>query len=111
MKTAALAVDEEYRARQPWWDGIDLNPGNVRQTVAGQPVLIDVFCMDGAALYGQVLRDPSVVRRLMPERCRHLLDIPYLARASSSAELRALRDAWFGAQSVPPPPPPLSQLP
>ncbi len=99
VKTAALAVDEEYRARLPWWDGIDLNQGNVRQSVDGRLALVDVFCMDGAALYGQILRDPAVVRRLIPaDQRRHLLEIPYLARESSPAELYALHDAWLGRE-------------
>ena len=99
VKAAALAVDEEYRARLPWWDGIDLNQGNVRQSVDGRLTLVDVFCMDGAALYGQILQDPAVVRRLIPEeQRRHLLEIPYLARESSPAELHALQDGWLGKE-------------
>lgn len=99
VKATALAVDEEYRARLPWWDGIDLNQGNVRQSVDGRLILVDLFSMDGAALYGQILQDPAVVRRLIQEaQCRHLLEIPYLARESSPAELQALRDAWLGQE-------------
>ncbi|HEU4349698.1 MAG TPA: hypothetical protein VFR35_18125 [Actinoplanes sp.] len=95
VRAAALVVDEEFRARQPWWDGIDLNRDNVRRGLDGRLALIDIFCMDGAALYGQILEDPLVVRRLIPpDQRRHLLEIPYLARESSPAELRALHDAW-----------------
>jgi hypothetical protein len=95
VKAVALAVDEEYRVRVPWWDGIDLNEGNVRRSVDGRLALVDVFCMDGAALYGQILEDAAVVRRFIPEtQCRHLLEIPYLARESSPAELHALQEAW-----------------
>jgi hypothetical protein len=62
-------------------------------------MLVDVFCMDGAALYGQILQDPAVVRRLIPEdERRHLLEIPYRARESSPAELQALHDAWLGQE-------------
>jgi hypothetical protein len=79
----------------PWWDGIDLNEGNVRWSVDGRLTLVDVFCMDGAALYGQILEDAAVVRRAIPEnQRRHLLEIPYLARESSPAELHALQEAW-----------------
>ncbi len=103
VKAAALAVDEEYRARLPWWDGIDLNQGNVRQSVDGRLTLVDVFCMDGAALYGQILQDPAVVRQLIPvEERRHLLEIPYLARESSPAELHALQEVWLGKEPAPP---------
>ncbi len=99
VKAAALAVDEEYGTRLPWWDGIDLNQGNVRRSMDGQLTLVDVFCMDGAALYGQILQDPAVVRRRIPEEQRqHLLEIPYLARESSPAELYALQDAWLGKE-------------
>jgi hypothetical protein len=99
VKAAALAIDADYRARLRWWDGIDLNQGNVRQSADGRLALVDVFCMDGAALYGQILQDPAVVRRLIPaEQRRHLLEIPYLARESSPAELHALQDAWHGME-------------
>lgn len=93
----AYAVNAEYRANMPWWDGIDLNEGNVRRAVDGRLTLIDVYCMDGAALYAQVLADASVVReRMGEERTRHLLDIPYIARESSPEEIAALRRAWAG---------------
>ncbi|HKA69083.1 MAG TPA: hypothetical protein VKG85_08200 [Actinomycetes bacterium] len=99
VKAAALAIDEEYRARLPWWDGIDLNQGNVRQSADGRLTLLDVFCTNGAALYGQILQDPAVVRRPIPaDRRRHPLEIPYVARESSPAELHALQDAWLGTE-------------
>ena len=45
------------------------------------------------------LQNRSVVRRLIPEEPRrHLLEIPYLARESSPAELQALQDAWLGKE-------------
>lgn len=95
LKEAALAVDAEYRIRVPWWDGVDLNEDNVRQSADGRPTLLDVFCMDGAALYGQILKGADVVRRAFPEeQRRHLLEIPYLARESSPDELHALKAAW-----------------
>jgi hypothetical protein len=95
VRVAAVAVDAEFRASTPWWDGIDLNPGNVRRSVDGRLTLIDIFCMDGAALYRQVLDDPADVRRRFPGRCDHLLDIPYLARETPPSELDALRAAWL----------------
>ena len=95
VRREALAVDAEYRARVPWWDGIDLNEGNVRRALDGRLALVDLFCFDGAALYRQILEDASVVRRRIPEdQRRHLLEIPYLARESSADELEALRRAW-----------------
>ena len=101
LRRTALAVDEEWRARMPWWDGIDLNHGNVRRAVDGRIVLIDVFCMDGASLYRQVLDDSAVVReRLSADATRYLLDIPYIARESSPAEIEALRAAWRAGAAV-----------
>ena len=96
VRAAAIGIDAERRAATPWWDGIDLNPGNVRRTAAGHLALIDIFCMDGAALYRQVLDDPGDVRRRFPGRCAHLLDIPYLARETPPDQLGALRAAWSG---------------
>jgi hypothetical protein len=51
--------------------------------------------MDGAALYGQILKDVAAVHRRMPrERMRYALEIPYIARESSAAEISALQQAW-----------------
>lgn len=95
VKTTALAIDEEYRARVPWWDGIDMNPGNIRLSSDGGLRLIDIFCMDGAALYGQILKNAGVVRHRLPEtEGGQLLEIPYLARETGLPELHALREAW-----------------
>lgn len=95
VRGEALALDVESREGVPWWDGIDLNEGNVRRALDGRLVLVDLFCFDGAALYGQVLEDASVVRRRIPEaQRRHLFEIPYLARESSVDEMQALRHAW-----------------
>ncbi|MGW5687252.1 hypothetical protein [Nonomuraea sp. NPDC003754] len=94
VRQAAAAVDAEFRARTPWWDGIDLNPGNVRRALDGRVAVIDVFCMDGASVYAQVLEDAGVVRRKLPGS-RHLLDIPYIARESTPDEIRALQAAWY----------------
>lgn len=95
VRREALAVDAENRVRVPWWDGIDLNEGNIRRALDGRLALVDLFCFDGAALYGQILEDAAAVRRRLPEdQRRHLLEIPYLARESSVDELQALRRAW-----------------
>jgi hypothetical protein len=96
VKSTALAIDGECRARVPWWDGIDMNPGNIRLSAAGGLRLIDIFCMDGAALYGQVRKDAAVVRHRLPESAGgQLLEIPYLARETGPRELHALREAWL----------------
>ncbi|WP_283137529.1 hypothetical protein [Rhizohabitans arisaemae] len=59
----------------------------------GRTVLIDVFCMDGAALYGQILKDATVVHERLPHS-RYALDIPYIARESTAEEITTLRTAW-----------------
>lgn len=95
VRRAARMIDEKYRKSVPWWDGFDLNEAHVRRAADGRLVLIDIFCMDGAALYGQILDDVTVVHRRIPrERMRYALDIPYIARESSAAEIGALRKAW-----------------
>ena len=64
----------------------------------GRPVLIDVFCMAGTELYGAILDDVAGVHRQIPrERMRYALDIPYIARENSTAEVLALRKAWARA--------------
>lgn len=58
-------------------------------------MLIDIFCMDGAALYASILKDVREVHRRIPrDRMRYALEIPYIARESSVAEIQALGDAW-----------------
>lgn len=96
VRAAALEIDARYRESTPWWDGFDLNAAHVRQALDGRLVLIDVFCMDGAALYGMILTDLGEVhRRMARERMRYVLEIPYIARESSPEEIKALRDAWM----------------
>ncbi|MFF4778922.1 hypothetical protein [Microtetraspora fusca] len=93
VRRTATEIDAERRETVPWWDGVDLNTGNVRRALDGRVVLIDVFCMDGAALYGQILKDATVVRDQLPHS-RYALDIPYIARESTPDEIHALRAAW-----------------
>jgi hypothetical protein len=95
VRRSAQEIDAEYRASTPWWDGIDLNSAHIRRATDERLVLIDVFCMDGASLYGQILKDVTEVHRRFPrERMRYALEIPYIARESSVAEIGALRRAW-----------------
>jgi hypothetical protein len=98
VRRAAQMIDAGYRESVPWWDGFDLNEAHIRRAADGRLVLIDVFCMDGASLYGKILEDVAEVhRRIPPERMRYALDIPYIARESSTAEILALRKAWTRA--------------
>jgi hypothetical protein len=65
---------------------------------ADRPVLLDVFCMAGTDLYDAILEDVAEVHRQIPrERMRYALDIPYIARENSTAEILALRKAWARA--------------
>jgi hypothetical protein len=96
-RRTAREIDAEHRKSTPWWDGFDLNTAHIRRTADGRLVLIDLFCMDGAALYGKILEDVAEVHRLIPrERMRYVLEIPYIARESSADEIRALKEAWSG---------------
>lgn len=95
VRRAAQVIDAGYRNSTPWWDGYDLNEAHIRRAADGRLVLIDVFCMDGASLYRMILEDIAEVHRRIPrERMRYALDIPYIARESSAAEILALRMAW-----------------
>jgi hypothetical protein len=94
-RLAAKMIDARYRKSTPWWDGLDLNEAHIRRAADGRLVLIDVFCIDGASLYSEILEDVAKVHRRIPrERMRYALEIPYIARESSSAEILALRKAW-----------------
>ena len=95
VRRTARMIDAEYRKSTPWWDGFDMNSAHIRRAVDGRLVLIDIFCMDGASLYGKILEDLAEVhRRIPPERMRYALEIPYIARESSPAEISALKKAW-----------------
>jgi hypothetical protein len=99
LRRAAQLIDARYRESVSWWDGFDLNPAHVRRAADGRLVLIDIFCLDGASLYGQILEDVSVVhRQIAPERMRYALDIPYIARECSESEIDALRTSWARAE-------------
>ena len=94
----AQMIDARYRESMPWWDGFDLNEAHIRRAADGRLVLIDVFCMDGASLYSQILEDVAEVHRRIPrDRMRYALDIPYIARESSAAQILALKQAWAHA--------------
>lgn len=98
LRRAAREIDAKYRSSTPWWDGIDLNSAHIRKAVDGRLVMIDIFCIDGASLYGKILEDVTEVRRRIPrERMRYALEIPYIARESPAAEIRALNQAWTRA--------------
>jgi hypothetical protein len=46
-------------------------------------------------LYGKILEDVTEVHRRIPrERMSYALDIPYIARENSTAEILALRTTW-----------------
>jgi hypothetical protein len=98
VRRTALMIDAEYRKSTPWWDGFDMNSAHIRRAADGRLVLIDVFCLDGASLYGKILEDIAEVHRRIPrERMRYALEIPYIARESSPAEISALKRAWARA--------------
>jgi hypothetical protein len=98
VRQASQLIDARYRESVPWWDGFDLNEAHVRRAADGRLVLIDIFCMDGAALYRQILEDVAEVHRRIPRaRMRYALEIPYIARESSTAQILALRKAWARA--------------
>jgi hypothetical protein len=103
VRRAAQMIDAGYRKSTPWWGRCDLNEAHIRRAADGRLVLIDVFCMDGASLYRKILEDVAGVHRRIPrERMRYALDIPYIARESSTAEILALKrpgHAWADDRS------------
>ena len=101
VRSAAEEINARYERSTPWWDGFDLNAAHVRRSADGRLVLIDVFCMDGASLYAGILEDVAQVHRRVPrDRMRYALEIPYIARESTAAEIRALRSAWERAEGA-----------
>jgi hypothetical protein len=90
VRRAAQMIDAEYRKSTPWWGGYDLDEFHIFRAADGRLVLIDVFCMAGTELYGKILEDVAEVHRRIPrERMRYALDIPYIARENSTAEILA----------------------
>ena len=97
VRQAAQRIDTEYRKSTPWWGRCDLDDGHIFRA-ADRPVLLDVFCMAGTDLYNAILEDVAEVhRQIPPGRMRYALEIPYIARESSTAEIHALRTAWARA--------------
>ena len=94
VRRAAQAIDARYRESTPWWGRCDLDDDHIFRA-GDRLVLIDVFCMAGTELYRAILEDVAEVYRRIPrERMRYALDIPYIARENSTAEILALRRAW-----------------
>ena len=92
----ARRIDAAYRESTPWWGRCDLDATHhLYWSAHDHPVLIDIYCLAGSDLYGAILDDVAAVHRRIPrEQMRYALDIPYIARESSAAEIRALKDAW-----------------
>jgi len=98
VRRAAQMIDAEYRESTPWWGRCDLDDAHIFRAADGRPVLIDVFCMAGTELYRAILEDVAEVHRRIPrEQMRYALEIPYIARENSAAEILALRKAWARA--------------
>jgi hypothetical protein len=94
VSRVAQLIDAEYRKSTPWWGRCDLDDEHIFRA-GDRPVLIDVFCMAGSELYGMILEDVAEVHRRIPrERMRYALEIPYIARENSPAEILALSQAW-----------------
>jgi len=94
VRRAAQMIDAEYRESTPCWGRCDFDDAHIFRAADGRPVLIDVFCMAGTELYRAILEDVAGVHRRIPrERMRYALDIPYIARENSTAEIPALRTA------------------
>jgi hypothetical protein len=94
VSQAAQRIDAEYRKSTPWWGRCDLDDAHLFRA-ADRPVLLDVYCMAGGDLYDAIREDVAEVHRRIPrERMRYALDIPYIARENSTAEILALRKAW-----------------
>lgn len=97
VSRAAQRIEAEYRTSTPWWGRCDLDDAHIYRA-ADRPVLLDVFCMAGTDLYNAILEDVAEVHRRLPrERMRYALEIPYIARENSTAEILALRKAWARA--------------
>ena len=97
VSRAAQRIDAAYRKSTPWWGRCDLDDAHIFRA-ADRPVLLDVFCMAGSDLYRAILEDVTEVHRRIPrERMRYALEIPYIARENSAAEILALRKAWARA--------------
>jgi len=94
VSQAAQRIHARYRQATPWWGRCDLDDEHI-YSAAGRPVLLDVYCMAGSDLYNAILEDVTEVHRRIPrDRMRYALDIPYIARENSPAEILALRNAW-----------------
>jgi hypothetical protein len=97
VRRAAQRIDAQYPESTPLVGRCDLDDAHIFRA-ADRPVLIDVFCMAGTELYDAILEDVAEVHRRIPrERMRYALDIPYIARENSAAEILALRKAWARA--------------
>ena len=94
VRRTAQRIDAQYRNSTPWWGRCDLDDEHIFRA-PGRPVLLDVFCMAGTDLYNAILEDVAAVHRRIPrERMRYALEIPYIARENSTAEILALKKAW-----------------
>lgn len=98
VRREAEALNTEAAAGITWWDGIDLNRGNILTSLSGQVKLVDVFCMDGESIYQTLLTEPATLAARLPEpQRRHMAEISYIARTSTPAEIEAIKQAVAAA--------------
>jgi hypothetical protein len=94
VRAEAEALNAAAGRRVPWWDQIDLNHGNIMVSLSGQLKLVDVFCLDGAAMYATLLERPDELAERIPSALRrYMTDIAFISRTASPAEIDALRKA------------------
>ena len=84
-----------------WWDGFDLNDGNIMVSASGRTVLVDLYCMDGHAMFHSLEHDPVALAREMPvSKRRYMADIGYIGRSCGPDEIAAIHAAVAAANRL-----------
>ena len=87
------AIDEWGRRNVRWWIGIDIGERHVLLSSDGNLKVIDLFGV-GWGILDDLVKDPhAFARRVPPDRCRHILDIPDLQTDHPPAYLQRIRAA------------------
>ncbi|HIV56332.1 MAG TPA: hypothetical protein H9902_00105 [Candidatus Stackebrandtia faecavium] len=94
MRHKAGKLNSHAATTMHWWDGFDLNDGHIMVSASGRAVLVDLYCVDGHAMFHALEHDPVALAREIPASKRHYMaDIGRIGRSCDPEEIAAIHSA------------------
>lgn len=101
LRHEAEKLNSHAAATMRWWDGFDLNDGNIMVSASGRAVLVDLYCVDGHAMFHALEHDPVALEREIPaSKRRYMADIGHIGRSCGPDEIAAIHAAVAAANRL-----------